>query len=69
MFNLEVIVLSESYPTVVGKHMRVIKPQVFPSQFMAPSTIGGIVMVGNSVYGLTVGHSLFENAAESYIPG
>lgn len=71
MFNLEVIVLSESYSTVVGKRVRVIKPQVFPSQFMASSTatIGGIVTVGNSVYGLTVAHSLFENAAESHTPG
>ena len=71
MFNLEVIVPSESYSTVVGKRMRITKPQASPSQFMGSSTatIGGIVTVGNSVYGLTVAHSLFENAAESYTPG
>jgi hypothetical protein len=71
--ELEVFVLPTSCSTVVGSGMKIIKHQL-PSwhpEFSnsTAATMGGIITVGDSMYGLTVAHALFRIADENYFFG
>jgi hypothetical protein len=71
--ELEVFVLPASCSTVVGSGMKIVKHQL-PSwhpEFSnsTAATMGGIITVGDSMYGLTVAHALFRNADKNYFFG
>jgi hypothetical protein len=68
--GLQVVAVSQNpRQTVVGTGMAIVMSHVMSSGtsslFSSPATIGGIVNVGEAIYGLTVAHSLFGKAAES----
>lgn len=72
--ELEVAMVSENRSTVVGRGIGfpIEKSSAFddldyPTSLRA--TMGGIITVGNSMYGLTVAHSLFGNARRPNLLG